>query len=256
MTRTSAWILTCSTLFIASGAYAGETTTDVKLKSGDGEIRAVLAMPDGAGPFPAVVVIQEWWGLTDWIADNAKRLASKGYVALAPDLYHGKIAESPEVAGQLLKGLPRDRAMRDLKTAVDELVKNPKVKKDKIGVIGWCMGGGFALELALRDDRVSACAICYGRPYTTAGVLKPLKASVLGIYGKYDQGIPADSVHEFEKALRDADKKVEGMHLFPAGHGFMRPNNGPGKPNPAYREGSAKEGWEKIDQFFQTTLGS
>src|SRR5215469_11961846 len=87
----------------------------VTFKSGEEEIKGFLAEPEGKGPFPAIVVIQEWWGLTDWIKDNAKKLAGKGYVTLAPDLYRGKVATKPQQAMQLMKGLPRDRAVRDLK---------------------------------------------------------------------------------------------------------------------------------------------
>src|SRR5205807_759753 len=100
--------------------------------------------------------------LNDWIKENAQRLAGHGYVCLAPDLYHGKVTDDPRVAGQLLKGLPKDRAVRDLKAAVGTLAAMDNVKKGDIGVIGWCMGGGYALQLALHDKRVKACAMCYG----------------------------------------------------------------------------------------------
>src|SRR3954452_23057009 len=96
-------------------AAADVTTKDVTLKSGKDEIKGFLARPEGKGPFPAVVVIQEWWGLNDWIKDQAKRIASKGFVALAPDLYRGKVATDMKLASQLMKGLPKDRALRDLK---------------------------------------------------------------------------------------------------------------------------------------------
>ena len=96
-------------------------TKEITFKSGDEQIKGFLAEPDGKGPFPAIVVIQEWWGLSDWIKDNAKRLAGQGYVCLAPDLYRGKVTEDRQVASQLLKGLPRDRAVRNLKAAVNAL---------------------------------------------------------------------------------------------------------------------------------------
>ncbi len=242
-------------LLVPALTHADVTVSDLKLKSGDTEFRAVLAMPDGPGPFPAVVVIQEWWGLNDWIVDNAKRFAAHGYVAIAPDLYHGKVTNNPSVATQLMKGLPPDRAFRDLKTCVDELAKNPKVIKTKIGSIGWCMGGGFSLAAALDDPRIHACAICYGRLVTTSDSVKPLQASVLGIFGAQDQGIPPSTVRQFEQALKDAGKTVDGIHIYPAGHGFMRPDNGPSKPNAAYNEAAAKDAWKQIDAFFAKNLG-
>jgi carboxymethylenebutenolidase len=238
----------------AAAARADVKTMDISFKSGDDEVKGFLAEPDGKGPFPAVVVIQEWWGLTDWIKDNAKRLADQGYVALAPDLYRGKATDDPMVAGQLAKGLPQDRALRDLKAAVDTLASRDTVQKDRIGSIGWCMGGGYSLQLALADDRIKACVMCYGRPVTKPDMLKSLNATVLGIFGEEDRGIPPDTVHQFEEALKDAGKKVGAIHEFKAGHGFMRPSAGPGKENPAYREDEAKQAWKDIDAFFAKTL--
>jgi carboxymethylenebutenolidase len=158
-----------------------------------------------------------------------------------------------KVAAQLLKGLPQDRALRDLKGAVNFLVERETVQKEHIGSIGWCMGGALSLQLALNDGRVSACTMCYGRVVTDPEKLASLKASVLGIFGEQDKGIPADSVREFEEALKKADKKVEEIHLYPAGHGFMRPKNGPGD-NPEYRADSAKDAWKRIDAFFAKAL--
>src|SRR5262245_13389835 len=100
-------------------ASAQVKTRDITIKSGDEDIKAFLAEPAGKGPFPAIVVIQEWWGLNDWIKDNAKKIAAKGYVCLAPDLYRGKVTDNAKTAAQLIKGLPRDRALRDLKASVD-----------------------------------------------------------------------------------------------------------------------------------------
>ena len=254
------WIAGLLCLLAPTLAHADVKTTDLKLKSGDAEFHAVLAMPEGPGPFPAVVVIQEWWGLTDWIIADAKHFASIGYVAIAPDLYHGKSADNnPSIAGQLMKGLPQDRALRDLKTCVDELTSNPKVIKDKIGSVGWCMGGGFSLSAALNDSaRIHACVICYGCtiPHDGADSLKSLQLpSVLGVFGEQDQGIPVKGSASLETALKAAGKTVDAIHIYPAGHGFMRPDGGPDKPNAAYHEESAKDAWKQIDAFFAKTLG-
>ncbi len=235
---------------LAGPAVAGVKTMEIKLKSGDEEITAFVAMPDGKGQFPGLVVIQEFWGLTDWIKDNAKRMAENDYVAIAPDLYHGKVTDDPNVARQLMMGMPPDRAIRDLKASVDWLTKQDNVRKDKIGAIGWCMGGGYALQLGLNDDRVKALAMCYGRVVTEADKLKPLNAVVLGVFGEQDMGIKAEDVKKFEAALKDAGKKAEEIKLYKAGHGFMRP----GSKNPAYNEAEAKAAWEAIDKFFAKTL--
>ena len=251
MRRTVGFGLAALWLFLsAGGALAEVKTMEIDLKGSNG-VKAFLAQPEGKGPFPAVVVIQEWWGLTDWIKDNAKRLAEQGYVALAPDLYRGKVANDFRKAGELMRGLPADRAVRDLKGAVTALSAMDNVDKNRIGSIGWCMGGGYSLQLALADKRVTACAMCYGRVVTDAGKLKPLNATVLGIFGAEDRGIPPDQVRQFEKALKGAGKKVERVQIYDkAGHGFMRP----GKTNPAYNEDAAKDAWKRIDAFFAKNL--
>lgn len=255
MRHTRRWLAVILVLVLpAMAAGAGVKTSEITIKSGDEEIKAFLAEPEGKGPFPGIVVIQEWWGLNDWIKDNAKRLAGKGYVALAPDLYRGKVATDPMQAGQLMKGMPQDRALRDLKATADMLAARENVQKGQLGSIGWCMGGALSLQLALRDDRVKACVMCYGRVVTNPDDLKPLQATVLGIFGEEDRGIPAAGVRKFEAALKDAGKKVEAIHFYPAGHGFMRPKN-PSGSNPEYREASAKEAWQAVDAFFAKTLG-
>jgi carboxymethylenebutenolidase len=245
-------------VLLAAGAPAfaeGKVkATMITFKSGDEEAQGYLAEPEGDGPFPAVVVIQEWWGLTDWVKENARRFAARGYVALAPDLYRGKVATDPRMARQLMMGLPRDRALRDLKAAVDALAARPNVDKAKVGSIGWCMGGGYSLQLALHDPRVTACAMCYGQVVPDAAKLKDLNATVLGVFGEEDRGIPPKQVHEFEEALKEAGKKVDKIREFKAGHGFMRPQNAPGADNPEYRAEEAKAAWRDIDQFFAKTL--
>lgn len=252
------WQRLCGAILVfpllAAPALGQVKTKDITLKSGDEEIKGFLAMPEGDGPFPAVVVIQEWWGLNDWIKENAKRLAAKGYVALAPDLYRGKVTADMKVASQLLKGLPPDRALRDLQASVGYLAHMKNVRKDRIGSIGWCMGGGYSLQLALNNHTLKACVICYGRVVTEPEKLKPLAARVLGIFGEEDKGIPAKSVREFEAALKKEGRKVERIHIFAeAGHGFMRPANGASK-NPAYRETQANQAWTEIEEFFAKTL--
>ncbi len=239
---------------LAAPALGQVKTSEIKIKSGDEEIVGFLAVPDGKGPFPGVVVIQEWWGLNDWIKENTKRIAGKGFVALAPDLYRGKVTDQPKVASQLLKGLPKDRAVRDLQAAVATLAGMENVNKDRLGSIGWCMGGGYSLRLALKDSKIKACVICYGAVLSDADELKTLNAAVLGVFGENDKGIPAKSVRAFEEALKTAGKTVEKVNIYKgAGHGFMRPKNGP-RPNPEFRESQARDAWTQIEAFFTKTL--
>ena len=121
---------------------ASAAEEDGQLQSGAETASGLLVTPEGKGPFPAVIVIQEWWGLNDWVKDQARALAKEGYVALAVDLYRGKVTAKQEEAHQLMMGLPPERAMRDLKAAFALPARRaPDVKKDRIGSIGWCMGG-------------------------------------------------------------------------------------------------------------------
>ncbi len=243
-------VLLLVVLVLAGGpvAAAEVKSRDITFSSGKADVKGFLAVPEGKGPFPAIVVIQEWWGLNQWVKDQAKRLAKEGYVTLAPDLYRGKVTSDPKVAMKLLGGLPRDRAVRDLKSAVDYLAKQDNVDKSKIGVIGWCMGGGYALQLALNDKRVAACAMCYGRVVTDPDALKPLEASVLGVFGTKDRGIKISDVRQFKQALQKAGKKVYAINEYEAGHGFMRAGGD------AYDEKATREAWQEIDKFFAKTL--
>ena len=138
----------------------------VSYKSDGETVSGFLVTPEGKGPFPAIVMIHEWWGLNDQVKGEAKKLAKEGYVVLAVDLYRGKVTTDPDEAHELLRGLPEDRAVRDLLAAVSYLKTLPNVKKDKIGSIGWCMGGGYSLSLAVNSPDLASCVIYYGRLIT------------------------------------------------------------------------------------------
>jgi carboxymethylenebutenolidase len=227
---------------------ADVVTQTINFKSGDETISAYLARPKGDGPFPALIVIHEWWGLNDWIKQNAREFADRGYVALAVDLYRGKVAQEAEMAHELSRGLPSDRAVRDMKAALDDLHHQPYVNKKKIGSIGWCMGGGYSLQLALNAD-LTACVICYGSVITEANQIKKIKAPILGIFGANDRGIAPDSVRAFEKAL-SAHGIPNEIHIYEGvGHAFMNPNNRSG-----YNAETAKKAWQEIDTFFDQKL--
>src|ERR1700690_1951722 len=124
---------------VAAFAVEGKA---VSYKSGDETGSGILYTPAGKGPFPALNVIHEWWGLNDWVKQQSGKLADQGYVALAVDLYRGKVADNPEMAHELMRGVPGDRATRDLRAAYDFLAAQANVRKDRVGSIGWCMGGG------------------------------------------------------------------------------------------------------------------
>jgi carboxymethylenebutenolidase len=136
---------------LASIAFAADSKT-VSYKSGDETVQGVLYTPSGNGPFPAIIVIHEWWGLNDWVKEQASKLAGEGYAALAIDLYRGKVAKTSDEAHEIMRGVPEDRAKRDLHAAFAFLASQSNVKKDRIGAIGWCMGGGYSLDVAAGAD--------------------------------------------------------------------------------------------------------
>src|ERR1700680_5093205 len=165
------------TVLFASAAFSADAKP-VPYKSGDETVQGVLYTPAGKGPFPAIIVIHEWWGLNDWVKEQASKLADQGYVSLAVDLYRGKVATTPDMAHELMRGVPEDRAKRDLHAAVVFLKSQPNVKKDRTGAIGWCMGGGYALDVALQEPDLAAVVINYGHLATDPDPLKKINASI------------------------------------------------------------------------------
>jgi carboxymethylenebutenolidase len=209
-----------------------------------------LALPKGDGTHPAVIVVHEWWGLTDWVKQQADSLAASGYIAFAADLYKGKVAVDSETAHQYMSGLAEDEAIATLRRAADFLRSRDDVRAQAIGVVGWCMGGRYAIRLAAADPGIRACVIYYGAPITDSKAIAGLQASVLGNFGAEDKGPSPEQVQEFEKALRAASKKVD-FKIYPgAGHAFANINN----PWGGYREDAARDAWKRTLAFFGQEL--
>jgi carboxymethylenebutenolidase len=229
---------------------AGEE--NVSYKSGDETVTSFFVAPAGAGPFPAVIVIQEWWGLNAWIKDQARALAKEGYAAVAVDLYRGKVADKQEDAHQLMMGAPPDRIARDLKAAFAWLSARADVKKGTIGAIGWCMGGKYTLDLATKEPGLAAAVAYYGAPPTDAAAIAAIKAPVLGNFGGDDKGPAPDLVKAFEAAMKAAGKSVDVKIYEGAGHAFANVNN----PWGGYREAAAKDAWARTTAFLAKHLKS
>lgn len=225
------------------------TSKTVSYKSGDETVQGILYTPDGKGPFPGLIVIHEYWGLNDWVKEQASRLSDQGYVALAVDLYRGKVGTTPDEAHELMRGVPEDRAARDLKAAFEFLKSQKNVKADRIGSIGWCMGGGLALDVALQEPTLSAAVINYGHLATDPGSIQKINASLLGLFGGQDRGIPPDDVKKFEQTLKQMGKKIDVVIYPDAGHAFENPNNKTG-----YRADDAADAWKRTVNFLATTL--
>jgi carboxymethylenebutenolidase len=235
-------------ILLVASAFASDGKS-VTYASGDETVQGVLYTPAGKGPFPALVVIHEYWGLNDWVKEQASKLADQGYVSLAVDLYRGKVATTPDMAHELMRGVPEDLAKRDLHAAVEFLKSQPNVKKDRIGAIGWCMGGGYALDLALQEPDLAALVINYGHLATDPEALKKINAPILGIFGGRDRGITPDDVHKFEQQLKQLGKKVEVKIYDDAGHAFENSNNKDG-----YRAADAADAWKRTVEFLAMTL--
>jgi carboxymethylenebutenolidase len=223
----------------------------IEFSSGSEKASGYLAAPGGSGKKPAVVVIQEWWGLNDFIKGKADAFARQGYVALAVDLYRGKVATDADTAHQLMRGLPEDRAIRDLKSAVAYLRTRPDVDGKKIASIGWCMGGGYSLSLALAEPTLSGSVINYGRLVTDDATIASLRVPLLGNFGGKDQGISPDSVREFERKAKAAGKAVD-FKIYPeAGHGFASASD----PS-VFRPDDAKDANARAEAFLAKVLKS
>jgi carboxymethylenebutenolidase len=240
-------LLTLTFLFAISSFAA--TGKSVSYKSGDETVQGMLYTPSGKGPFPGIIVIHEYWGLNDWVKEQASKLADQGYEALAVDLYRGKVATTPDEAHELMRGVPEDRATRDLHAAFEFLKSQSNVKKDRIASIGWCMGGGYSLDVALQEPTLTAAVINYGHLAVDADSLKKINASILGIFGGQDRGIPVEDVKKFEQTLKELGKKVEIVIYPNAGHAFENPNNKAG-----YRADDAADAWKRTVKFLENTL--
>jgi carboxymethylenebutenolidase len=217
-------------------------------------VHGYLAKPASAkasakGPLPGLIVIHEWWGLNDNIRGMAKRLAGEGYTALAVDLYGGQTADTPDKAKELMGAVLQDTApgMENVKQAYAFL--KTQEKAPKIGVIGWCFGGGWSLQTALLlPDKIAATVIYYGHLETDKAKLAPLKMPILGFFGGKDQSIPVASIREFEKALKDLGKSVE-IHIYDdADHAFANASGG------NYNAKDAEDAWKRTTVFFKKHL--
>jgi carboxymethylenebutenolidase len=239
-------------LLLACALSASAIASDgksVSYRSGDETVSGILYTPPGSGPFPALIVIHEWWGLNDWVKQQAEKLAGEGYVTLAVDLYRGKVADNPDLAHELMRGVPEDRATRDLRAAYDFLASLPNVKKNRIGSIGWCMGGGYSLDVALAEPHLAATVVNYGHLATEPSELKKINAPMLGLFGGQDRGITPEDVKKFQQDMEQLGKKID-VKIYPdAGHAFENPNNKQG-----YRAGDAADAWQRTVSFLATNL--
>ncbi len=226
----------------------------VQYQSGDVAITAYLVKPQSVSNAPAIVVIQEWWGLNDHIKDIARRLARCGYIALAPDLYSrlgNPITTDADEAGRLMVTLQQEDGLKDLNATVSYLKTVPNVDASRIGTIGFCMGGSYALMLPTINADIKAAVPFYGQvpaPYTP---LQNLQAPVLYIHGEDDGWITRDHVDRLRAALKEYGKTGEAKTYPGTPHAFFNDTRPDG-----YKPEEAADAWKHTLAFFSQHLGS
>jgi carboxymethylenebutenolidase len=224
-------------------------TQSVEFPSGKEKASGFLVVPDKPGQYPGLIVVHEWWGLNDWVKEQSEKLAEQGYVVLAVDLYRGKTSADPSEAHELMRGLPQDRAIRDMQAAYDYLAARKDVKPGRIASIGWCMGGGLALQLAIHQPRLAAVVVNYGALPTDPNDIQQIGAAVLGNFGADDKGITPADVQAFEKTMKGLNRRID-VKVYPgAGHAFENPNNTSG-----YRPEAAADAWKRTLAFLHSVL--
>ncbi|MCC7105388.1 MAG: dienelactone hydrolase family protein [Chloroflexi bacterium] len=207
-----------------------------------------LALPQ-SGRGSGLLVIQEWWGLNDQIRETADRFAAEGFVALVPDLYHGRVVDEPDEAGKLMMALDIERAAKDLRGAAQFLSSQDAVSGARLGVIGFCMGGQLALYTgALAPDLIGVVVDMYGIHPNVKPDFSRLKAPVLGLFGGQDGFVPAEAIAGLDEALIGAGVQHD-FHTYPAaGHAFMNDRH------ETYDPVATEDAWGRILPFFRQHL--
>lgn len=212
----------------------------------DETLMGYLAYPVGVETAPAIIVIQEWWGLNDHIKDLARRFADEGFVALAPDLYHGQVATEPDEARKLVMELDNAEAVKEIEQAIAYLQSQDYVSGEKVGVVGYCMGGGLVLQTALASENVGAGIVYYGSPLDPAEAGE-VNAPILTFIGTEDR-IPVDAVQAMHAAFDEAGIENE-YHVYEgAEHAFFN------ETRESYDEQAAADAWPRTLNWFRENL--
>ena len=228
---------------LAAMAAAELETVTIRSPSGR-SARGALALPKAPGP--AILLLHEWWGLNDQIKSVARELAEAGYLALALDLYDGKVATDAETAGKHMGALDRAVAMDLMGAAIDWLRQHPKCS-GKVGTVGWCMGGGLALDASVARP-VDATVVYYGRVDHPPAELQQLKGPVQGHFAERDAWIDHAMVDPFAAAMKKAGKTLD-LHWYEADHAFGNPTGA------NFQKPESERAWRRTLDFFRQHLG-
>jgi carboxymethylenebutenolidase len=227
--------------------------TTVQYQSGNVGMKAFVAAPQTKDKRPTIIIVQEWWGLTDHIKDIAKRYAMEGYVAIAPDLYsrlgHELTTDAGE-AGKLMNTLMPEDGLADLNATMAYLKSVLEVDAAKIGVTGFCMGGSYALMLPCVNPEIKAAVPFYGQVPNPDSPIQKLACPVLYLYGEDDGWITKADVQRLAAALKKYNKPGEIKTYPGAPHAFFRDTD----PS-VYRPEAAKDAWARTKAFFKQHLG-
>ena len=202
--------------------------------------------PNGKGK--AILVLSEWWGVVDHIKTLVDRFAAAGFVALAPDLYHGKTTKKPDEAGRLMMALNIDETAKTLSHASTLLLKDPAVTSNQVGVVGFCMGGQLALYAASVMNQVGACVDFYGVHSAVHPKMEAIQCPVLGFFGKRDASVTPEIVDHLDKALSQASVQ-HTFYSYEADHAFFNDT----RPE-VYNKKAAGDAWDKTLAFFEKHL--
>jgi carboxymethylenebutenolidase len=229
------------------GALGGQ---DLQYVEGDTRTTGYLAVPEGDGPFPALVIIHEWNGLTDRVRQVADDFAREGYVTLAADLFQGRVGQNPD-ENRALMAEAEANVIPNLNAAVRYLKGRDDVT-GRVGAMGWCYGGGVALSFGLDGENHEATAIFYGRLVEDPELLEAMDHEVYGTFARLDPGPAPESVQRFEEALRAAGIEND-LHIYDdVGHGFwLRVDQ-----EPEVRAAPALDAWQRLKAYLDRTLGS
>jgi carboxymethylenebutenolidase len=209
-----------------------------------------LATPAG-GRGPGVILIQEWWGLDDHIADMADRLAAEGFVVLAPDLLGGRVTHDSDEAGAMMMAISLDTAVDQLSGAVDYLLANDAVTSTTVGTIGFCMGGGFVLRLAAQlGDKISAAVPFYGVGPAVPDSYANITAAIQGHYAEHDDFYPIEAAQQQEEKIRYESGAEVTFYYYPAGHAFLNDKDRLG----TYDADNAALAWQRAVAFLKQKL--
>jgi carboxymethylenebutenolidase len=224
---------------------------NVEFAANGGSATGYLAEPEGDGDAPALVVLQEWWGVDDHIRDVCDRFAGEGFLALAPDLYHGETTDQPDEAQQKMMALNMDEAEKEMRGAVTFLLEHDR-SNGQVGSVGFCLGGGLSVWAATANEKVGAVSTFYyvmphGKPDFSALDGVPVQ----GHFGTADEFVSVEDAKALEQELNQAGAEAAFEFYEGAGHAFFNDTDRLG----THDEGHAKQAWERTVDFFKRHLG-